>query len=137
MIDVVLPQLGESVTEGTVIKWLVREGDVVAQGQTILEVATDKADAEVPAPTAGRVAKLLVKEGDVVPVKTVVAYIEEAGARLDVTQAPAAPAPAPAPAPAAAALPRAPLASPSVRKEALEQGVDLAALRGSGDHGRI
>ena len=55
MIDVTLPQLGESVTEGTVTKWLVREGDVVAKDQPLLEVATDKADAEVPAPARGRV----------------------------------------------------------------------------------
>ncbi len=139
MIDVVLPQLGESVTEGTVNKWLVHEGDVVSQGQTLLEVGTDKADAEVPAPAAGRIAKLLVKEGDVVPVKTVIAHIDETvtapaehapAARLDVTQASAAAPPAPA-------APRAPLASPSIRKEALEQGVDLGGMRGSGEHGRI
>jgi len=138
MIDVVLPQLGESVTEGTVSKWLVREGEVVAQGQTLLEVATDKADAEVPAPSAGRVAKLLVREGDVVPVKTVVARIDEttsaAAERGEGTQASAAAPAGPAAPPAAA---RAPLASPSIRKEALEQGVDLGAMRGTGERGRI
>src|SRR5437879_11713791 len=77
MVDVTLPQLGESVTEGTISKWLVKEGDVVAQGQALPAVSTDKADAEVPAPAAGRVIKLLAKEGDVVAVKSVVAQIEE------------------------------------------------------------
>jgi 2-oxoglutarate dehydrogenase E2 component (dihydrolipoamide succinyltransferase) len=136
MIDVILPQLGESVSEGTITKWLVKEGDVVAKDQPLLEVATDKADAEVPAPAAGRVARCLVNEGDVVPVKTVVCQLDESVT----ASAAAAPAPAPvavAAAPAPAAVAARPLASPSVRKEALEQGVDLAAVHGSGDHGRI
>src|SRR5260221_10890434 len=93
-IDVTLPQLGESVTEGTISKWLVREGDVVAQGQAMLSVSTDKADPEVPAPSAGRVAKLLAKEGDVVAVKTVVAQIEE-GAGPQSKRAVAPPPPPP------------------------------------------
>ncbi len=119
MIDVALPQLGESVTEGTISKWLVKEGDVVAQGQAILSVSTDKADAEVPAPTAGRIAKLYAKEGDVVAVNTIVAQIEEG------SQAVVVPKGSP------------PLASPSVRKEALEKGLDLGSLQGTGQHGRI
>ena len=69
MIDVTVPQLGESVTEGTITKWLVKEGDVVVKDQPIAEIATDKADSELPAPSGGRVLKLLAKEGDVVPVK--------------------------------------------------------------------
>jgi len=120
MIDVTLPQLGESVTEGTISKWLVKEGDVVAQGQAILSVSTDKADAEVPAPSAGRIARLLAKEGDVVAVNTIVAQIEEG-----VRQAPAV------------VTKGSPLASPSVRKEALERGLDLGAVQGTGEHGRI
>jgi 2-oxoglutarate dehydrogenase E2 component (dihydrolipoamide succinyltransferase) len=67
VIDVKMPQLGESVSEGTVTKWLVREGDVIHKDQPLLEVATDKADTEVPAPAGGRVVKLLVRENDVVP----------------------------------------------------------------------
>ena len=59
LIDVTMPQLGESVSEGTVTKWLVREGDIVKKDQPLLEIATDKADSELPAPTGGRVAKLL------------------------------------------------------------------------------
>ncbi len=135
LVDVTLPQLGESVTEGTISKWLVKEGDVVAQGQALLSVSTDKADAEVPTPVAGRIAKLLVKEGDVVAVRTVVAQVEEGAAApvsqrsLPRTDAPKAIAPPPEF--------RAPLASPSVRKEALEHGVDLVSIQGTGEHGRI
>ena len=131
-IDVPLPQLGESVTEGTLTKWLVREGDVVQKDQALLVISTDKADAEVPAPVAGRVAKLLAKEGDVVPVKTVIAQIDEGV--MQATSSAASPAPAPA---AAANGPVAPIASPSVRKEAREAGIDLSTVSGSGDHGRI
>jgi 2-oxoglutarate dehydrogenase E2 component (dihydrolipoamide succinyltransferase) len=128
LVDVVLPQLGESVTEGTISKWLVNEGDLVTQGQAMLTVSTDKADAEVPAPATGRVAKLLAKEGAVVAVKTVVAHIEEGAGPPSraKSQTPAAPPEA-----------RGPLASPSVRKTALESGVDLVAVQGSGEHGRI
>ena len=135
MIDVILPQLGESVSEGTITKWLVKEGDVVAKDQPLLEVATDKADAEVPAPAAGRVARCLVVEGDVVPVKSVVCQLDETAA----SSATATPASADAAVPAASTEPATtrPLASPSVRKEALEQGVDLSGVQGSGDHGRI
>jgi len=136
MVDVTLPQLGESVTEGTISKWLVKEGDVVAQGQALVSVSTDKADAEVPAPAAGRVAKLLAKEGDIVAVKSVVAQIEEG----------AAPSPsktATLPSMRAVSLPqqqpeaRAPMASPAVRKDALEAGVNLGGVQGTGEHGRI
>src|SRR4051812_47051241 len=80
MIDVTVPQLGESVTEGTITKWLVKEGDVVEKDQPIAEIATDKADSELPAPASGRVTRLLAKEGDVVPVKTVIAQIDEGAA---------------------------------------------------------
>src|SRR6476620_10298127 len=77
MIDVQVPQLGESVTEGTITKWLVKEGDVVVKDQAIAEIATDKADSELPAPAGGRIAKLLAKEGDVVPVRTVICKLDE------------------------------------------------------------
>ena len=118
VIDVTLPQLGESVTEGTVTKWLVREGDVVTKDQPLLEVATDKADAEVPAPVGGRVVKLVAKEGDVVPVKSVLAQIEEgAGAAASPTGAasPALAAPLPD---ADLGAARGALAPPAVRREA-------------------
>lgn len=134
MIDVVLPQLGESVSEGTVTKWLVREGDVVKKDQPLLEVATDKADSEIPAPAPGRIVKILCKEGDVLPVRSVLCQMEE-GQFAAPTPA-AAPAPNPAPA-AAVAPPSAALASPSARREALESNVNLASVQGSGERGQI
>jgi len=138
LVDVTLPQLGESVTEGTVSKWLVKEGEVVAQGQALLSVSTDKADAEVPAPSAGRVTRLLAKEGDVVAVKSVVAQIEEGAGPASTKPAKSAPPPsAQVPAPRPSDEARQPLASPSVRKEALERGVDLGGVQGTGEHGRI
>lgn len=130
--DVVMPQLGESVVEGTVTKWLVKEGDVVTVGQTIAEVATDKADSEVPSPKAGKVLKRLVDEGATIPVGTALVQLEE-GSFDAPAAAPAAPAPTPAaPAPAAA-----PLAPPSVRQAAREADVDLGNVKGSGENGRI
>lgn len=138
MLDVTVPQLGESVTEGTISKWLVKEGDIVQKDQPIAEIATDKADSELPSPAAGRIAKLIGKEGDVVPVRSVICQIEEgvtapagAPAASPATPAPATPKSIPAPAG------RAPLASPTARRAALEQGVDLDQVRGSGDRGRI
>lgn len=134
MTDVAVPQLGESVTEGTITKWLVKEGDIVVKDQPLAEIATDKADSELPAPTGGRVMKLLAKEGDVVPVRTVICQIDESAAGA--APSPAAPAPKAAPV-AAAASGSSPIAAPSTRRAALEQGVDLKEVRGSGEHGRI
>ncbi len=76
LIDVVMPQLGESVVEGVVVKWLVEAGELVAKDQPLLEISTDKVDAEIPSPAAGRIAQLLVQAGETVPVLTVVAKIE-------------------------------------------------------------
>lgn len=142
MIDVAVPQLGESVTEGTITKWLVQEGDMVVKDQPIAEIATDKADSELPAPGAGRVAKLLAKEGDVVPVRTVICQIDE-NASAGATPATAAPHAASPnittrnPEPVAPTAAGKPLAPPSSRRAALEQGIDLKDVRGSGEHGRI
>jgi 2-oxoglutarate dehydrogenase E2 component (dihydrolipoamide succinyltransferase) len=143
LIDVTLPQLGESVNEGTISKWLVREGEVVKKDQALVSIATDKADSELPAPAAGRVAKLLAVEGQVVPVKTVIAQIEE-GISATLSAAPGAPVslpPASAPQPAVPAAPArsplAPLATPTVRKAALEHDVDLSAVQGTGERGRV
>ena len=139
MIDVLMPQLGESVAEGTVTKWRVREGDIVAREQPLLDVATDKADTEVPAPTAGRIVKLAVAEGAVVPKGALICQIDETATKADEpVKAAATPAPAPTPAPTAAvpAATAAPLASPSTRKLAREEGVDIAHVQGTGEHGR-
>ncbi len=133
MIDVLMPQLGESVAEGTVTKWRVREGDIVAREQPLLDVATDKADTEVPAPTAGRIVKLAVAEGAVVPKGALICQIDETATKSDEpVKAAAAPTLAAAPPAAAATL----LASPSTRKLAREEGVDISQVQGTGDHGR-
>jgi 2-oxoglutarate dehydrogenase E2 component (dihydrolipoamide succinyltransferase) len=145
MIDVVMPQLGESVAEGTVTKWLVREGDYVTRDQVLLEVATDKADTEVAAPASGIVSGVAVQAGAVVPKGGLLCRIDESAAK-PAPAAKAAPAPAPAPAPVAAAPapgtsngePAAqPLSSPSTRKLAREMGVDIAKVQPSGAHGRV
>ncbi|MBK6575924.1 MAG: 2-oxo acid dehydrogenase subunit E2 [Sandaracinaceae bacterium] len=128
-----MPQLGESVVEGTVGKWLVSEGDAVAKDQPIVEILTDKADSEVPSPVAGVVRKIHAVADAVVSVGAVLCEIE-AGATAGASPAASAPAAAPAPEkPAAAEAP----SSPSVRKLARETGVDLVGVKGSGPSGRI
>src|SRR5258706_13212911 len=106
-----MPQLGESVTEGTVEKWLKREGEFVKRDEPIVEVVTDKVNAEIPSPFEGTLIKIDAGEGQVVRVGAVIAQIETAGAPTapapPTPKAPAAPAPAPPPAPAAAPPPRA------------------------------
>src|SRR6478672_5950960 len=96
-IDVIMPQMGESIAEGTLSRWIKKVGDPVQRDEPIFEISTDKVDAEIPAPAAGVLAEILVQEGQTVAVQTVVARLEtEAGA------AAAAPKPAAAPPPAAA-----------------------------------
>ncbi len=92
--DVVMPQMGESITEGTLTKWLKKPGDTVARDEPLFEISTDKVDAEIPSPAAGTLLEIKVQEGATVGINTVVAVIGEAGGA-------AAPAPAPAAAPAA------------------------------------
>jgi len=155
MIDVAVPQLGESVTEGTITKWLVKEGDIVTKDQPLAEIATDKADSELPAPSAGRVVKLLAKEGDVVPVKTVICQIDETATFATTQEVPSKPTAQPhvaspnvstvsdQPVPPSGGKGdkgndgRAPMATPTARRAALEQGVDIREVKGSGDRGRI
>ena len=91
--DVVMPQMGESIFEGTITKWLKKPGDKVERDEPLFEISTDKVDAEIPSPTAGVLKEIKVKEGQTVPINTVVATIDGAGA--------AAAVPAPAPTPAA------------------------------------
>ena len=115
-IDVIMPQMGESIAEGTLSKWLKQVGDAVKRDEPIFEISTDKVDAEIPAPNAGTLAEILVQEGQTVEVNTVVARIEtEAGAAAAVAApAPVAPveAPTPAPAPSPAPVVAAPVAKP-------------------------
>ncbi|MFF8428127.1 2-oxoglutarate dehydrogenase, E2 component, dihydrolipoamide succinyltransferase [Streptomyces sp. NPDC016566] len=183
--DVVLPALGESVTEGTVTRWLKSVGDSVEADEPLLEVSTDKVDTEIPAPASGVLLEIVVGEDETAEVGAKLAVIGAAGAAPAAAPAPAAPAPAPAapaPAPAAPVAPAAPApaapapapapvaaapapaapapapvapapvtpapaaaqatdegayVTPLVRKLAAENGVDLAAVKGTGVGGRI
>ena len=133
MADITLPQLGETVTEGTITKWFKKVGDIVAADEPLFEVSTDKVDTEVPSPISGTLTEIRVPEGDTVPVGTVIAVVGVAGA---------APAPAPvvaapvvqAPAPAATSNK---LLSPVVRRLVAEHGIDVNVLVGSGPGSRI
>ncbi|MFD5015745.1 2-oxoglutarate dehydrogenase, E2 component, dihydrolipoamide succinyltransferase [Streptomyces chartreusis] len=140
--DVVLPALGESVTEGTVTRWLKSVGDSVEADEPLLEVSTDKVDTEIPAPTSGTLLEIVVGEDETAEVGAKLAVIGVAGAAPAAAPAPAAPAPAPAaPAPAAPAAAQATdegaYVTPLVRKLAAENGVDLASVKGTGVGGRI
>src|ERR1044072_5476169 len=99
--DVVMPQMGESIAEGTIVRWIKKVGDTVERDEPLFEISTDKVDAEIPSPAAGVIAEIRAKEGETVPVNSVVAVIGAAGAQ-PAAAAPAPPAPA-APPPASAA----------------------------------
>jgi 2-oxoglutarate dehydrogenase E2 component (dihydrolipoamide succinyltransferase) len=157
MTEVVMPQMGESIVEGTLTKWLKKPGEHVERDEPLFEISTDKVDTEIPSPAAGTLTEVLVEEGKTVGINTVVARIDGAGtgaaakpAGLSVTAAAAAPAPeAPAPAPVSAPPPAAALPveqppaeptgplSPLVRKMARENNIDLSKVRGTGAGGRI
>src|SRR5215831_14369402 len=110
-VDIVMPQMGESIFEGTITKWLKKPGDKVERDEPLFEISTDKVDAEIPSPSAGVLKEIKVGEGQTVPIQTIVGVIDAAGsstATLAAAPAPAkaaasAPAMAPAPAPASAA----------------------------------
>lgn len=87
-VDMVMPQMGESITEGTIIKWLKKEGDKVDRDEIILEISTDKVDSEIPSPNAGTVKKLLAAEGDTVKVGSVIAHIESEESEASVAESP-------------------------------------------------
>jgi pyruvate dehydrogenase E2 component (dihydrolipoamide acetyltransferase) len=133
-----LPDLGEGLTEGEVARWLVEEGQEVAEDDPLVEVQTDKATVEIPSPASGRVARILVPEGDVVAVGTVLVVIgDDDGASR--SSAPsvkklALAEPPPAPARPSGAPVR---ATPLVRRIAAELGVDLASIGGTGPQGRV
>jgi len=181
-VDVIMPQMGESIAEGTVSRWLKKVGDAVKRDEPIFEISTDKVDAEIPSPSAGILAEILIGEGQTVAVQTIVA-------RIETDASAAATASASAPAPSAAAAKGAPeqarasaastppgagaapsggatrttsapaggggdgprstpggnsfeerirtKSSPLVRRMAAEQGIDIAALQGSGIAGRV
>ncbi len=147
MSDVVMPQMGESIAEGTIVRWIKRVGDRVDRDEPLFEISTDKVDAEIPSPSAGVIVEIRAKEGETVPVNSVVAVIGEAG--MAVAPAPAAAAPAaatPAPVSAAPSDPGASASagegqrqksSPLVRRIAKEHRVDLALVPGTGLGGRV
>jgi pyruvate/2-oxoglutarate dehydrogenase complex dihydrolipoamide acyltransferase (E2) component len=124
-----LPDLGEGLTEGEVARWLVSEGDEVAEDQPLVEIQTDKTTVEIPSPAAGKVAQILVEEGKVVPVGTVLVVIGEDGA---VSQPDKPRDQVPGRAPAGRVR-----ATPLVRRLAQELGVDLESVVGSGPQGRV
>jgi len=148
-----MPQLGESVTEGTVDKWLKHEGDFVKRDEPLVEVVTDKVNAEIPSPFEGKLVKIAVSEGETVRVGAVIAQIEtgaatpapskEKEAAVPHTEVPPEPSGGKAPTPAAS--PETGSAdggerqrlSPAVRKLASEHGVDPASIHGSGMGGRV
>jgi pyruvate dehydrogenase E2 component (dihydrolipoamide acetyltransferase) len=154
--EVVMPQMGESIFEGTITKWLKKTGDKVQRDEPLFEISTDKVDAEIPAPASGVLQEIKVPEGNTVQVNTVVGVIGDgAGAAAPAPAKAAAPAPsapaspkkevqAPAPPPAAAPAPSAQTedesdvrSSPLVRKLAREHNVDLNQLQGTGTGGRV
>jgi len=147
MIDVVMPQMGESIVEGTLTKWLKKPGERVERDEPLFEISTDKVDTEVPSPAAGTLAEVLVAEGQTVPINTVVARIDEAAVADRATQpvAEAAAAAAVEAAPKAAAEPApaevvsgevGPL-SPLVRRLLREHNLDPRQIKGTGAGGRI
>jgi pyruvate dehydrogenase E2 component (dihydrolipoamide acetyltransferase) len=112
-IDVIMPQMGESIAEGTLSKWMKKVGDTVKRDEPIFEISTDKVDAEIPAPQAGVLVEILVQEGQTVPIQTVVARLETDASAAAAAPAPVAAAPAPAAATPAPAIPAAPAPAPT------------------------
>ena len=164
-IDIVMPQMGESIAEGTLSRWLKKAGDAVKRDEAIFEISTDKVDAEIPSPAAGILVEILVTEGMTVPVQAIVARLETDAAAAAVVpvspvSAPAAAATVPGLTPSAPSASRETTAavqavsalrapansledrlrtrsSPLVRKIAAEHGVEIAAISGSGIAGRV
>ncbi|HUJ56025.1 MAG TPA: dihydrolipoamide acetyltransferase family protein [Gaiellaceae bacterium] len=124
-----LPDLGEGLTEGEIARWLVEEGQEIAEDDPLVEIATDKTTVEIPSPAGGTVSRILVREGDVVPVGTVLVVIGGDSAVAEPARSQSQPEPK-----AAAEKVR---ATPLVRKVAQELGVDLASVAGTGPQGRI
>lgn len=158
MSDVLMPQMGESIAEGTIVRWMKRVGDVVDKDEPLFEISTDKVDAEIPSPDAGVLAAIHVQEGETVPVHTVVAVINGGtsgkpgasgnaaatpaarGLAPRATAAPAAPkavAPAVTVTPGAEGRSRAPFVSPVVKRMAAAHSLDVTRVPGTGASGRV
>jgi pyruvate dehydrogenase E2 component (dihydrolipoamide acetyltransferase) len=165
MADVVMPQMGESIAEGTIVRWIKKVGDTVERDEPLFEISTDKVDAEIPSPIAGVLTEIRHKEGETVPVNSIVAIIGAGGAKAEAPPAAAPPkveAPPPpaakqqgdgssaplsaAPAPKAAPSVAAPesteealrqRSSPLVRRIAKEHNIDISGIQGTGMAGRV
>jgi len=149
--DVLMPQMGESIAEGTIVRWIKQVGEPVDRDEPLFEISTDKVDTEVQAPVGGVLLEIRAQQGDTVPVNSVVALIGEAGERAAATASVAASAAPAASGPAAPpAVPTAPVAgpaateesgrqrsSPLVRRIAREHGIDLTGITGTGVAGRV
>ena len=156
-IEVVMPQMGESITEGTIVKWHKKLGDHVEKDETLLEISTDKVDSEIPSPASGVLAEIVVAEQTTVPVRTVIAYLEVAGDAVAGAEGSAEPSSSATPAPAAdvkteSSSPATPAPagkpvdgksrfySPLVLNIARKEGVTIQELElvpGTGDEGRV
>src|SRR5262245_55733385 len=163
-VDVVMPQMGESIAEGTITRWMKQIGETVQRDEPLFEISTDKVDAEIPSPAAGTLVEIKNQAGETVPVNQVVAVLEtDSTAAASAPKADAAPKPAAAPTPAPAAAPAAPapappktaspapppaaaaatqadegsFVSPVVRKIAAEHGIDPSSVPGTGAGGRV
>ncbi|MBC7554612.1 MAG: 2-oxo acid dehydrogenase subunit E2 [Taibaiella sp.] len=153
IVDLVMPKMGESIMEATVLKWHKKAGDSIKMDETLLDIATDKVDSEVPSTAAGTITELLYKENDVVPVGAVIARIDSGGASASAAPVAAPAAAAPNAAPVANAAPARPLAAPAggggsvprfysplVLNIAGKEGIGMAELEnipGSGNEGRV
>ena len=158
MTDVIMPQMGESIAEGTVTKWFRKVGDTVERDEPLLEISTDKVDTEIPAPTSGVLSEIKVQEGETVPINTVIGLIGGEVKEATTPSPPSPPTPAPRSSPPGAAPePRTDTSppehpehpqpaqhpqlglrsSPLVRKMAREHGIDLSRLTGTGRGGRV
>ncbi|MGB9898558.1 biotin/lipoyl-containing protein, partial [Thermanaerothrix sp.] len=141
---VIMPQLGESVVEGTVLRWLKQPGEAVAEFEPLLEVSTDKVDSEIPSPAGGIVLQIVVPAGQTVRAGTVLAWIGAAGEALSGEEA-ATVSPTPTETPATPAAPPPPpgrdrdlgFISPVVARLAREHNLDLRQIQGTGEGGRI
>jgi 2-oxoglutarate dehydrogenase E2 component (dihydrolipoamide succinyltransferase)/2-oxoisovalerate dehydrogenase E2 component (dihydrolipoyl transacylase) len=131
--DIIMPQLGESIAEGTVVKWLIAPGGRVEKDQSLLEVETDKVALEIPSPAAGFLIEVLVKEGETVPVGTVIARLEEQVAPSGVVSRVGGVVVTPVAPPSGVSDHY----SPAVRQLAKEKGVDLSQITGTGAGGRV
>jgi pyruvate dehydrogenase E2 component (dihydrolipoamide acetyltransferase) len=147
MADVIMPQMGESIFEGTITKWLKKPGDKIERDEPLFEISTDKVDAEIPSPSAGVLKEIKVNEGQTVPIQTVVAVIDADGASSGTSASASAPAPAPAkaetpaqasappkseaPKPAPSPAPRATAASPAASSSAQPQRPSGEKIRSS------